>query len=182
MPKLYATKFDGYYVTENGEIWTHWHEGMGEKTIPRKLKQHERGGTKENDRYLAVNISIKNKNYKTIQQIKYYSHRLIAETLIPNPNSYSEIDHIDNNKKNNSISNLRWTTRKNNMVRHSARKYHLKDIHNHQIYEVYNMREWVRNNWDWISLRTKSKNPFTFCRLLMCKKKMPEVGFEIERI
>lgn len=36
-------------------------------------------------------------------------HRLVAETFIenPNPNEYNEVDHIDKNRKNNNVSNLR---------------------------------------------------------------------------
>jgi hypothetical protein len=64
---------------------------------------------------MSVNISIKDENGKFIKQIKYYTHRLIAETLIPNPEDYAEVDHIDRNKKNNSKSNLKWTTRFENM-------------------------------------------------------------------
>ena len=46
---------------------------------------------------------------------KYYRlHRLIAIHFIPNPNNKSEIDHIDGNKNNNHISNLRWSTRSEN--------------------------------------------------------------------
>ena len=45
-------------------------------------------------------------------------HRLVAEAFIPNPNSYPEVNHIDENKQNNCISNLEWCTRLQN-VRHS---------------------------------------------------------------
>jgi hypothetical protein len=112
--KLYPTRFDGYYVTEDGEIWTEWYRNPTRRGSPRKMTQNERGGVNK-DRYLSINISLKDENNKTIKQIKYYSHRLIAETLIPNPNNSKEIDHIDRNKKNNSINNLRWTSRFENM-------------------------------------------------------------------
>lgn len=38
-------------------------------------------------------------------------HRLIAEHFIDNPNNYTVVDHIDRDKTNNGVSNLRWTTR-----------------------------------------------------------------------
>jgi hypothetical protein len=45
-----------------------------------------------------------------------YIHRLIAMLFIPNPKNYPCVDHIDNNKTNNDISNLRWCSySQNNM-------------------------------------------------------------------
>ena len=41
-------------------------------------------------------------------------HRLIGLYFIPNPENLREIDHIDRNKTNNSISNLRWISHSNN--------------------------------------------------------------------
>ena len=37
-------------------------------------------------------------------------HRLVAKTFIPNPNSYPQINHIDENPKNNRVDNLEWCT------------------------------------------------------------------------
>jgi hypothetical protein len=41
-------------------------------------------------------------------------HRLIAETFIPNPLNKPFVDHIDNCRTNNDISNLRWCTQTEN--------------------------------------------------------------------
>tara|TARA_R100001086_G_scaffold148942_1_gene78906 strand:- start:413 stop:844 length:432 start_codon:yes stop_codon:yes gene_type:complete len=37
-------------------------------------------------------------------------HRLVAETFLPNDNNLPQVDHIDRNRINNDISNLRWVT------------------------------------------------------------------------
>ena len=54
------------------------------------------------DGYLQValckNGEIKNK----------YTHRLVAEAFIPNPKSFLEINHLDEVKDNNELSNLEW--------------------------------------------------------------------------
>ncbi len=41
-------------------------------------------------------------------------HRIVAEAFIPNPEGKKEVDHIDTNRQNNLVENLRWTTRKEN--------------------------------------------------------------------
>lgn len=39
-------------------------------------------------------------------------HRLVAEHFIPNPEKKYSVDHIDRNRQNNKVTNLRWATRK----------------------------------------------------------------------
>ena len=43
-------------------------------------------------------------------------HRVIAETFIPNPDNLPCVNHKDGNKLNNSISNLEWCNRSENVL------------------------------------------------------------------
>lgn len=42
-------------------------------------------------------------------------HRLVAEAFLPNLSNLREINHKDENKENNNVSNLEWCTREYNV-------------------------------------------------------------------
>jgi len=42
-------------------------------------------------------------------------HRVVATAFIPNPNNLPQIDHINRDRADNRVSNLRWCTLKENM-------------------------------------------------------------------
>jgi hypothetical protein len=67
--------------------------------------------------YYQVNIG--NKSRRT--------HRLLAESYIPNPLNLETVNHIDGNKLNNSLSNLEWMGRGEN-VKHSRETLGIKPI------------------------------------------------------
>ena len=58
--------------------------------------------------YLTVSL-YKNGKIKT-----YYIHKLVAAHFIPNPDNYKEVNHKDENKSNNCVSNLEWCSREYN--------------------------------------------------------------------
>ena len=82
------SKYGFYYRTYKGKILAQCFDG------------------KKN--YLHVNLC---KNGKS--SIKLV-HRIIAETFIPNPKNLPEINHKDEDKTNNLITNLEWCNHKYN--------------------------------------------------------------------
>lgn len=71
--------------------------------------------------YLLVTLSKNSKfKYKTI-------HRLVAESFIPNPNSYPSINHKDEDKQNNNLENLEWCTVSYNTTYGTAQERHSKN-------------------------------------------------------
>lgn len=51
---------------------------------------------------------------------KKYVHRLVAEAFIPNPDNLESVDHINFDRTDNRVENLRWLSRRDNNL-HSYR-------------------------------------------------------------
>ena len=83
--------FPKYYACNNGEIWS-------EKTH-RFLKKNL---TK--DGYFRVGLT------RGMETRQYLVHRLIAQTFLPNEENLPIVNHIDENKQNNTVDNLEWCT------------------------------------------------------------------------
>ncbi len=72
---------------------------------PKILKAWDNGNG-----YMVVTISVNKKRKNK------YVHRLVAEAFIPNPENKPQVNHIDNNRSNNIISNLEWCTASENSI------------------------------------------------------------------
>jgi len=94
----------------------------------------------ENEYQINKNGEIKNKKRNIIMNPKntngylriglrkngirkfYFIHRLLAIQFIDNPNNYDLVDHIDNNRLNNDLENLRWINYSGNCRNRIKRK------------------------------------------------------------
>jgi hypothetical protein len=85
--------YEKYFISRDGNVISR----KGKKDLI--MKQHIRGKTSP---YLCVNLS------KNGKKKKFFVHILVGKAFIPNPNNYTCIDHINRNKLDNRIENLRW--------------------------------------------------------------------------
>lgn len=81
-----------------------------------ELRSRVKKLTKRHDGYLVVSLS--NNGLKKTKTV----HRLVMLSFIPNPNNLSEINHIDEDKSNNILSNLEWSTTRYNTNYSANRK------------------------------------------------------------
>ena len=93
-----------YQVSDRGNVYSVERlNSRGYKIGGRIMKPNYR-----RDGYLTVDLHSNGK--RRTKKI----HRLVAEAFIPNPNNLPEVNHMDENKTNNELSNLEWCTRKHN--------------------------------------------------------------------
>ena len=82
-----------HYVNKKGEILNKFNK----KVKPRNVNG-----------YFALSVC-KNKQKKEL-----YIHRIVAELFLPNPYNLPEVHHKNNDKSNNNVDNLEWTTKSMN--------------------------------------------------------------------
>lgn len=111
--------YEGLYaVNENGEV----------KALGRKVKHGNHYYTRKEQ---LMALTINEKGYLRVRLSKngeaktYRVHRIVAETFIPNPNNYKEVNRIDENKANNNYKNLEWCSREYN-IEHSIKSGRFK--------------------------------------------------------
>jgi len=106
---------ENHWINDKGEVYS--------EHIGRVMKYRDNGNGR-----MCLHIN---------RQVQY-RYRLIALYFIPNPDNKPEVNHIDGDSKNDHISNLEWTTTKENHDHMMATKwnYVLENVAE-EIYEEY---------------------------------------------
>lgn len=60
--------------------------------------------------------------HKDGKEKKVLVHRLVAEAFLENPHNYTDVNHKDENKRNNLVSNLEWCNRSYNCLHGTAQE------------------------------------------------------------
>ena len=126
-------KYKDYHGTEDGNIIS-----TKQKT-PRVLKpqKHHLG-------YKLYFLCVDGKHIGTT------GHRFIAECFIENPDNLSDVHHIDEDKQNNKVSNLMWTSHKQNCdltgYDHLSKKYVVENVKTGEKTVIFNLTKWCEEN------------------------------------
>ena len=107
---------ENYYVSSFGRVMN-------------IVKQRELGGE-----------DIQGYHRVVIQNKKFLVHRLVAEAFIPNPDKKPMVDHIDGNRRNNHVSNLRWATNQENQF--NSKKQNNKTSHYKGVSRRHDTNRW----------------------------------------
>lgn len=118
--------YEGIYaVTDTGEVWSY-----RRKRFLKPSWSNSNSG-KDFKGYLQVGLCVNGeRRWKKVS-------RLVAEAFIPNPNNLPEVDHIDSDRSNNSVSNLQWISKQDNLSKRRNIKL-VKCLENGKIYNSIN--------------------------------------------
>ena len=92
--------YNNYMVSNLGNIKSLNYRHTGKEKMLKPLKHK--------DNYLMVVL------YKNRKRKNYKVHRLVAEVFIPKIEGKEFVDHIDGNRQNNNVENLRWCNQAEN--------------------------------------------------------------------
>ena len=156
-----------WWVSNHGKIkMTHGHNDK-ERSINTFLT-----GGHENSRYLAVS---------TNDAPEKYVHKLVARAFLPPPlEGENTIDHIDMNKLNNHISNLRWATHAENLNAAIALKKDMTVVELEQLYEDRQVSHQIHLDRTRTNVRKRTVKELQALELRRSGMKLVDIGDTLE--
>ena len=113
---------DGKYSVSNlGNVKRNEHYTIVSPTFTAFYKERKVNPYKTAEGYLVVRLQTGSKS------ITRKIHRLVAEAFIDNPNGFPCVNHLDEDRSNNIVTNLEWCTVKHNN-NYGTRKEKLQKI------------------------------------------------------
>ena len=148
--------FEGFYkVSNKGNIFSVRRlNSRGNKCGGRVLKP-----TYDKDGYLIVAL------YKNGVGKKKKIHRLVTEAFLPNPNNYPEVNHMDEIKDNNELSNLEWCDARYNVnygtrIERVSKKVRAVNIKNGDVLTFKSTNEAGRKGYDQSSVSASCRGDY----------------------
>lgn len=105
MSELYPTKYEGYFVDKNGDVFSFRKpasKSTKDKRVDLNRKPKKLSYKVNRDGYYEVTLSINSKRYSK------RVHQLICEVFHGEAPENCVVDHINRNRKDNRPENLRW--------------------------------------------------------------------------
>ncbi len=141
--------------------WIEGYEGKYEVTTDGLITRHyKNGGTRvvgsqHSSGYVSVSLPVV--GYQLV-------HRLVAQAFIPNPEGKAQVDHIDENKANNAVSNLRWATPQENATYYkttAGRDHHTNLRQAHKLLIKQKEAELAKQRKELVSMRKQLEDQTT---------------------
>lgn len=104
--------YPDYMVSNFGRVKSLNYRNTGKEKIMTPNKLNNGKG------YLRIELS------KNCITKKFLVHRLVATAFIPNPENKPQIDHINTDRTDNRVENLRWVTNKENCNNPISKKHY----------------------------------------------------------
>lgn len=96
---------ENYYVSNLGRVWSvKRRDGLMKMTLRNDTRK-----ALDKRRYVITIHKADGTNKK------YFVHRLVAAAFVPNPQGLPEVDHINEDPRDNRAENLRWVTSEENI-------------------------------------------------------------------
>lgn len=95
----------------------------------------------------------------------YFIHVLVAECFIPNPNNYPTVDHINRNKTDNRVENLRWATKSMQQLNRNFDNF-INDAHSKQVAQIDPSTNEIIRIWE--SINECGRNGFQVPNISSC--------------